>query len=247
MWHRAPQPRVPDEIRLYAVGDIHGRLDLLEQLLHRIDQDAVTAPDKTIIRLFVGDYVDRGPQSAAVIERLLQLQQEQPNSVFLRGNHEQLMLQFLEAPSCYPRWRALGGEETLQSYNVTPPIFEDEATLAKTCGALKRALPPSHLSFLNATELSHISGDYLFVHAGIRPGTFLADQKAQDMLWIREEFLSSNQAFEKFVVHGHSPTGKPEVRKNRIGIDTRAFRTGRLTALRLDGGARRFLTAERPA
>jgi serine/threonine protein phosphatase 1 len=158
-----------------------------------------------------------------------------------------MMLQFLDAPSCYPRWRSLGAEETLQSYDVTPPIFEDEDTLAQTCAALHRALPPSHVSFLNATELSFTSGDYLFVHAGIRPGTFLADQKAQDMLWIRDEFLSSNQQFEKFVVHGHSPTGKPEVRKNRIGIDTRAFRTGRLTALRLDGEARRFLTAEGPA
>jgi serine/threonine protein phosphatase 1 len=226
------------------VGDVHGRLDLLDQLLEQIDRDAA-ATDKTVIRLFVGDYVDRGPHSSAVIERLVQLRRDDLRAVFLRGNHEQMMLQFLETPSCYPRWRALGAEETLQSYDVDPPIFEDESTLAETRQALDRALPPQHLAFLNATGFSYTSGDYLFVHAGIRPGIFLADQEPQDLLWIRDEFLSSSLTFEKFVVHGHSPTGKPEVRPNRIGIDTRAFRTGCLTALRLDGCTRRFLTAER--
>lgn len=245
MWQRASAPRVPDDVRIYAVGDIHGRLDLLDQMLELIDRDVPTARGRTIIRLFVGDYVDRGPHSSAVIARLLLLQREDPEAIFLRGNHEQMMLEFSGTASCYPRWRALGAEETLQSYDVTPPIFEDAGALEETRQALMRAVPAAHWAFLNATRTSYSSGDYLFVHAGIRPGVFLAEQKAHDMMWIREEFLSSKLSFEKFVVHGHSPTGKPEVRRNRIGIDTRAFRTGRLTALCLEGKKQRFVSAVR--
>jgi serine/threonine protein phosphatase 1 len=243
MWHRAPSPSVPDGARIYAVGDIHGRLDLLDRMLGMIEKDAESAAGRVIIRVFVGDYVDRGPHSSAVITRLLQLQRQDSDAVFLRGNHEQMMLEFLRTPSCYPRWRTLGAEETLQSYNVTPPIFEDTRALDETRQALIRAMPPTHLAFLNATQISYTNGDYLFVHAGIRPGVFLADQKPHDLMWIRDPFLSSRQTFEKFVVHGHSPTGKPEIRRNRIGIDTRAFRTGRLTALCLEGKKRRFVSA----
>ena len=245
MWKRAPSPRVPDDVRIYAVGDLHGRLDLLDRMLELIERDATKAGGKNIIRLFVGDYVDRGPHSSAVITRLLQLRREAPGSVFLRGNHEQMMLDFMASPSCYPRWRALGAEETLQSYEVAPPIFEDAHGLAETRDALSRAVPAAHWAFLKATRLSYVSGDYLFVHAGIRPGVFLDEQKPHDLMWIREEFLSSGLNFEKFVVHGHSPTDKPETRPNRIGIDTRAFRTGRLTAVCLDGDKRRFIRAER--
>lgn len=243
MWHRASSPRVSDDVRIYAVGDIHGRLDLLDRMLDLIDRDAASAADKTVIRLFVGDYVDRGPHSSAVIARLLLLQRQDPHAVFLRGNHEQMLLEFLQAPACYPGWRALGAEDTLLSYNVTPPIFEDAGALADTRQELMQAMPRAHLAFLNATRLSYTSGDYLFVHAGIRPGVFLTEQKPHDMMWIREEFLSSKLTFEKFVVHGHSPTGKPEIRRNRIGIDTRAFRTGRLTALCLEGKKQRFVSA----
>jgi serine/threonine protein phosphatase 1 len=232
-------------VRLYAVGDIHGRLDLLDILLELIGRDAASARERKVIRLFVGDYVDRGPHSSAVVARLLQLQREEGDCVFLRGNHDQMMLEFRKNAVCYPRWRALGAEETLQSYGVAPPIFEDPQALEEARQALVKAVPPAHWAFLDATQLSHVSGDYLFVHAGIRPGVFLEEQKPHDMMWIREEFLSSALSFEKFVVHGHSPSDKPDVRANRIGIDTRAFRTGRLTALCLEGDKKRFLRAAR--
>jgi serine/threonine protein phosphatase 1 len=244
MWSRAPSPSTPDNLRLYAVGDVHGRLDLLGRLLEQIERDAATA-GKNVLRIFLGDYVDRGPDSSGVIEYLLTLKRQAPDSIFLRGNHEQMMLEFLEKPACYPRWRGLGAEDTLLSYNVSPPIFEDLGAYQETRQELLNVLPVAHRTFLGETRISYASGDYLFVHAGIRPGVFLADQKVQDLLWIRDEFLSSKLSFEKFVVHGHSPTGKPEVRSNRIGIDTRAFKTGVLTALCLDGTGRRFLNTTR--
>jgi serine/threonine protein phosphatase 1 len=232
-------------LRVYAIGDIHGRLDLLGRLLEQIDRDAASAAGKPILRVFLGDYVDRGPDSCGVIEHLLALRRRAPDTVFLRGNHEQMMMEFLEKPACYARWRNLGAEDTLLSYNVSPPVFEDQRAYEETRQELLKAMPPEHRQFLAATQIFHASGDYLFVHAGIRPGVFLGDQQPQDMLWIRDEFLSSKLTFEKFVVHGHSPTGKPEIRNNRIGIDTRAFKTGILTALCLDGKDRRFLSATR--
>jgi serine/threonine protein phosphatase 1 len=245
MWRKTPQPSVPDGLRVYAIGDIHGRLDLLEQLLEMIDQEAAGAPGKQVIRIFLGDYIDRGSASAGVIERLIEIRQRDPGAVFLRGNHEQVLLEFLDSPERYESWRAFGADETLISYNVAPPAFEDLRAYEETRNALRLELPPEHLAFVNATAYSKVIGDYLFVHAGIRPGVFLGEQRPHDMMWIRDEFLNSPAKFEKIVVHGHTPRDKPDIRPNRIGVDTKAYKSGRLTALALEGTQKRFLTAQK--
>jgi len=242
MWHRPARPSVPAGLRIYAIGDVHGRLDLLDRLLETIHGDASRARDQTAIRVFLGDYIDRGPDSAGVIARLTELQERDPHAIFLRGNHEQMLLDFLNDPNCYQAWCKLGGEQTLLSYDVMPPLFEEESVSQDVHGAFSLALPKQHLKFIASTKYIHVEGDYLFVHAGIRPQTHLSEQDPQDLMWIREEFLSSSNKFEKIVVHGHSGQKTPAVRPNRIGIDTLAYKTGNLTALVLEGTKRRFIT-----
>ena len=241
MWYRPARPSVPEGLRIYAIGDVHGRLDLLDRLLEKIDHDASRGRDQTAVRVFLGDYVDRGPDSAGVLAKLLEIQQHDPHAVFLRGNHEQMLLDFLNDAHCYPQWCQLGGEQTLLSYGVTPPLFDENEALKNVHEAFVRALPKQHLTFLNATKYTHVEGDYLFVHAGIRPHVQLNEQDPRDLMWIRENFLSSSSKFEKMVVHGHSGKKSPVVRPNRIGIDTQAYRTGTLTALVLEGMKRRFI------
>jgi serine/threonine protein phosphatase 1 len=241
MWHRPARPSVPAGLRVYAIGDVHGRLDLLDRLLETIHHDASRARDQTAIRVFLGDYVDRGPDSAGVIARLIELQERDPRAVFLRGNHEQMFLDFLDDPNCYQAWCKLGAEQTLLSYDVTPPLFEEDSVFQDVRGAFALALPEQHLKFIGLTKYMHVEGDYLFVHAGIRPQVHFNEQSPQDLMWIREDFLSSSGKFEKVVVHGHSGHNAPDVRRNRIGIDTLAYKTGDLTALVLEGTKRRFL------
>ena len=241
MWHRPAGPSVPVGQRVYAIGDVHGRLDLLDRLLETIDRDALKARDQSAVSVFLGDYIDRGPDSAGVIARLIELQHRDPNAVFLRGNHEQMLLDFLNDPNCYQAWCQLGGEQTLLSYNVTPPLFEEDSSIQDVHGTFARALPEQHLRFIGSTKYMHVEGDYLFVHAGIRPDAHFNEQDPQDLMWIRDEFLSSSVKFEKVVVHGHSGHKEPAVRPNRIGIDTMAYKTGHLTALVLEGTNRRFL------
>jgi calcineurin-like phosphoesterase family protein len=241
MWHRPARPSVPAGSRVYAVGDVHGRLDLLDRLLDIIDRDALKARDQTAVRVFLGDYIDRGPDSAGVIARLIELQHRDPNAIFLRGNHEQMLLDFMNDPNCYQAWSRLGGEQTLLSYDVAPPLFEEESILEDVHGAFTLALPEQHLRFIGSTKYMHVEGDYLLVHAGIRPDARFNEQDPQDLMWIREEFLSSSVKFEKVIVHGHSGQKEPVVRPNRIGIDTIAHKTGHLTALVLEGTKRRFL------
>ena len=241
MWHRPARPSVPAGLRVYAIGDIHGRLDLLDRLLELIQADASRARDQTAVRVFLGDYIDRGPDSAGVIARLIELQERDPNAIFLRGNHEQMLLDFLDDPNFYQAWCKLGGEQTLLSYDVTPPLFEEDSVFQDVHGAFAAAMPERHLKFIGSTKFMHVEGDYLFAHAGIRPQVHFSEQNPQDLMWIREEFLSSSSKFEKVVVHGHSGQKGPDVRPNRIGIDTLAYKTGTLTALVLEGTKRRFL------
>jgi serine/threonine protein phosphatase 1 len=226
---------------VYAIGDIHGRRDLLEQLLDAIAADRTNWPGKTQL-IFLGDYVDRGSQSREVIDTLLAL----PRSftpTFLRGNHDQCALDFLRQPSCLREWLDLGGAETLRSYGIRPPRQFDSEALVSLRNAFAAALPPEHLSFLTGLLPSVILGDYLFVHAGIRPGVSLDRQSPRDMLWIRDEFLRSAADYGKIIVHGHSPHPSPVKRHNRIGIDTGAYLTGKLTALILEGEKHRFLSS----
>lgn len=233
---------VPRGMRVYAVGDIHGRLDLLDQLLGQIERDAGQAPDFLKYLVFLGDYVDRGPESSGVIDRLAAGLSPAFGAVCLRGNHEEAMQAFLTDLRAAPGWLTYGGDATLASYGVPAPAPDAPPEhLMEAQRLLNLALPRHHRNFLSDLR-SHLTiGDYHFVHAGIRPGVPLDQQDDSDRLWIRNEFLGSRSDHGKIVVHGHTIAPEPELRANRIGIDTGAFATNRLTALVLEGAARRFL------
>ena len=239
------RPRIPPGERIYAVGDIHGRDDLLAAVHGAIADDMREHPIEQTVVVYLGDYVDRGPESFEVLDRLIHGRLPGARSVYLKGNHEQMMLDFLNDAQDTP-WLMNGGDATLASYGVPPPHPWVEAPeLAQVRALLRAAVPESHLEFLSGLQFSFRSGDYLFVHAGIRPDRPPEDQEARDLLWIRGPFLSSTQDFGVRVVHGHSITPEPEIRPNRIGIDTGAFHSGRLTCLVLEGGTMRFLGRRR--
>ncbi|MFQ5955692.1 MAG: metallophosphoesterase family protein [Kiloniellales bacterium] len=228
--------RVPDDSRVYAVGDIHGRLDLLMAVEDLILEDAAKAPERRKVVVYLGDYVDRGPESRGVIEHLREAPLTGFERVYLIGNHESMMLAFLEDLGAGPGWMWNGGDATLMSYGVAAPTaWTDRNQLEAAQDGLERALPQSHREFLAALVLSHREGDYLFVHAGIRPGVALDKQDPNDLVWIREEFLDSSADHGVMVVHGHTIREQPVRRPNRIGIDTGAYFTGRLTCLILAG------------
>jgi serine/threonine protein phosphatase 1 len=237
------QPTLPPGQLLYAVGDIHGRLDLLESLLGMIAQDAparASVPQKTLV--FVGDYIDRGPDSRGVIERLIGDPLPGFDAHFLKGNHEAILLDFLEEPPLLNHWLMNGGDATMRSYGVdVERLVRLRAPSEIWRNAFADTLPESHLRFFRQLKLSVSFGDYLFVHAGVRPGVPLGAQSEADLVWIREPFLESVERFGKVVVHGHTPGREPVTRPNRIGIDTGAVFTGRLTALKLQDESRDFL------
>jgi len=219
---------LPKGLRVYAVGDIHGRADLLEQVFARIDEDNARHPGMQEIEVFIGDYVDRGPDSAAVINHLVE-RSTYRKTVFLRGNHEALMLAFLQNPSALAEWEPVGGIATLISYGLQGVLKADQEQQIELCASFNRVLPPSHRNFLQDLRPSYVCGDYFFVHAGVRPGLPLSQQEDQDMLWIRSDFLEHAGPFGKIVVHGHTPVMQPQILGNRINIDTGAFATGKLT------------------
>jgi len=228
----------PPGALIYAIGDVHGRLDLLESLTSAILDDAARsgATGKPEI-IFVGDYVDRGPASAGVIDHVMALARRPDITVHaLKGNHEETMLAFLDDPRTGQVWAEFGGLQTLASYDVAAPaVRSDLEAWEVTRQAFIAATPPAHVAFLKALELYVVAGDYVFVHAGLRPGVPLAGQTEQDLLWIRREFLEATRPFEKKVIYGHTPQRDAVVEPHRIGIDTGAFVTGVLTALRLSG------------
>ena len=230
----------PEGVRLYAVGDIHGRLDLLEKLLDRIATEESDLPKKLI---FLGDYVDRGAHSRGVIDRLIGLTTKSEAHVFLKGNHEAAMLNFMEAPDENESWLEWGGMETLESYGVNAPASKTADYLASE---LKNNIPPTHLAFLEGLELSYAAGDYFFAHAGVKPGRTLDEQEEEDLLWIRREFhrCPKDQRPDKVIVHGHHPEDRPVDTNWRIGVDTGAVWSGVLTAVVLEGTNRRFITAK---
>lgn len=235
---RLQEARLPPGLRIYAVGDIHGRSDLLDRLHAMIEADMQTAPDRRLI-IYLGDYVDRGPDSAAVVERLCRYRPRNVESIALLGNHEAMMLDFLDAPNAAPLWLANGGDATLRSYDVRVPQPGEGFHMAHR--ALQGVLPPHHLRFLQDLAVQVRFGDYLFVHAGIKPGLPLDHQSREQMIWIRDVFLDSGADHGFIVVHGHTVAREVEWRPNRIGIDTGAYATGHLTALVLEGGERRLL------
>jgi len=235
-------PTLPEGQILYAVGDIHGRLDLLEDLLSLIERDARASNAGRRTLVFLGDYVDRGPDSRGVVERLVTDLPQGFDAHFLKGNHEAILLDFLDDPWRLDHWLMNGGEETMRSYGVgTKRLAQLGAAAEIWRQAFAEALPEAHLRFFRDLQLSVSFGDYLFVHAGLRPGVPLAAQSEADLIWIRGPFLNHAGSFDKIVVHGHTPGEEPVTRQNRIGIDTGAVFTGRLTALRLEGSSRKFL------
>lgn len=240
-WRQAPG-RLPEGRRIYAIGDVHGRLDLLRALIAAIDTEQKDAGTARPTLVLLGDYVDRGPDSRGVVETLIEGPLPAFERVHLRGNHEASFLRFLDDIAVGPSWLYYGGAETLASYGIAAARDEDDpARLAALQAAFAAALPESHRAFMRGLEPCRAIGGYLFVHAGVRPGVPLAGQSLDDLLWIRGEFLRSPADHGHVVVHGHTIDRKPQVRRNRIGIDTGAFATGVLTCLVLEADRYRLI------
>lgn len=227
--------------RAYAIGDIHGRLDLLEALLEEIHADLSARPAEETLLVFVGDLIDRGPHSAQVVERLRTYRRDGVRPVFLLGNHEEILLRVLRGEAELIRsWLRFGGTECLKSYGFDArrlADLRDEEALA----AIRGAIPSQHVSFFESFCDTCRFGDYLFVHAGIRPGIELEAQRQSDLRWIREPFLSDETDHGFVVVHGHTITESVDEQSNRIGIDTGAYRSGILTTVGIEGRERWFL------
>jgi serine/threonine protein phosphatase 1 len=234
------KPRLPSGRRIYAIGDIHGRADLLSGLFARIDDDLKARPTAEAIQVLLGDYIDRGSSSRQVIDMLI-ARGRNDNLVPLMGNHEAFALEFLREPRLLSEWKSIGGLATILSYGIIPPRGEDDRSGAEVAKALLKSLPDGHHRFLHSLALSFSCGDYFFVHAGVRPGVPLQLQSQDDLLWIRQDFLLHEGDFGKIIVHGHTPTQEPEVRSNRINIDTGAYATGYLTCLVLEDDRMNFL------
>lgn len=230
-----------------AIGDIHGRLDLLDRLIDQIKAKLTLSKRGTRpVLIFLGDYVDRGASSKGVIDRVIGLAAEADFEVrAMKGNHEEALLTFLQDVGSGPAWIEHGGAQTLRSYGVNPPMLRaDDEAWARARAAFTEALPPEHLGFLSSLELSVVCGDYVFVHAGVRPSAPLSAQVEHDLLWIRQDFLTASGPFEKIVVHGHSPELEPFLGQHRIGIDTGAYATGVLTAVLLEDTERTVIQAK---
>ena len=235
------QPKGARGYRAYVVGDVHGRLDLLEQLLGQIENDWTERPARKVLVVFLGDLVDRGPHSAQVVERLRTFSTAGVRTVFLLGNHEEVLLRILEGDaSVIPSWLRFGGAECLASYG-SDPLKVARSADAEAVRLVRETIPDEHVEFLRTFGDTCRFGDYLFVHAGIRPGVSIDEQLQSDLRWIREPFLLDETDHGCVVVHGHTIIPEVEERTNRIGIDTGAYRTGVLTALVIEGAERRYL------
>jgi diadenosine tetraphosphatase ApaH/serine/threonine PP2A family protein phosphatase len=232
---RAQNPN--QNTRIYAIGDIHGRLDLLDRVIAAIHRDVeVHGPGGLTVTL--GDYIDRGLDSRGVLDRLA-VNPFPTSYIALKANHESMLEAFLADPALGRYWGSQGGEETLRSYDVL--VRKRMRSYEAAADRLRAALPAAHVSFLQSLKTSLSHGKYFFCHAGVRPGIPLERQSDEDLLWIRDEFLDSKLNFGKVVIHGHTPVPEPEVRPNRINVDTGAFATGRLTCVALDEDGHRFL------
>ena len=229
---------------MYAVGDIHGRADLLAQMHRLIAEDAaLLTPGTSKVVIYLGDYVDRGLESRQVIDLLIRDRLEGFQTVHLFGNHDAWLLSFLVDATIGPIWLRYGGDATMVSYGVRLGVpLDDVRYYEQLQDDLRQRIPRRHVEFLQGLELSFESGDYLFVHGGVDPARPLDQQATDDLLWIREPFLSSRRDLGRVVVHGHTVESEPIVRANRIGIDTGACWTGCLTCLVLEEGVFRFLT-----
>lgn len=235
--------RAPDGMRLYAIGDVHGRRDLLDAMHERIESEiARDRPDDYRI-LHLGDYVDRGADSAGVIDRLIAAQAADPRILALGGNHDVGFLDFLGVPDPAGLFARFGGVETALSYGVRLDPHDSRAFAAQAA-ELRAAVPAAHRTFLRGLPFSLAFGDFFFCHAGIRPGVPLDKQEPRDLIWIRDAFLSYSGLHPKVVVHGHTPAPRPQILANRVNVDTGAYLSNRLTALVVDGASKRTIEIE---
>ena len=239
------RPRMAEGVRVYAVGDIHGRSDLLDELQRKMVDDAANGAGKKIVQVFLGDYVDRGSDSKGVVDWLLQPPPAGWERICLKGNHEATLLEFLERPEILREWRRYGGLETLYSYGVDLKSLRGVDAPEVLLKEFREKLPDAHHAFFSGLPLTVEFGDYFFAHAGVRPGKRLEKQSEEDLLWIRDDFLVSQTDFGKIVVHGHSAREEPELLGNRINLDTGAYITGKLTCLVLDGERQHLLQVGR--
>lgn len=230
--------------RIYAIGDVHGRFDLMQALMDKIARHhAALPPTASLHIIFLGDLIDRGPDSLKVLDYLHQAQKKMPGLIVLQGNHEEVLLRVLGGDQRALRnWMTYGGVQTLESMGLRPPASGDD--LDDCLARIRRAVPSALTSWLRRLPLTAESGDYFFCHAGVRPGVPLNRQKREDLLWIRDDFLEDTTPHGAIVVHGHSINPQVDMRGNRIGIDTGAYTTGVLTALYLEGDRREVIQAE---
>lgn len=229
----------PPGLRIYAIGDVHGRFDLLEEMHARIAQQIARDRPADFRVIHVGDYVDRGPRSRDVLDFLVERTRD-PRFVALAGNHDAGFLEFLARPAADGLFAAHGGAETALSYGVRAD-FSTDRMARETANALLAVMPRAHLAFLEGLPRSVALGDFFFCHAGIRPGIALSAQSADDLIWIRGPFLKHPGLHEKVVVHGHTPAGEPEIMPNRVNIDTGAWMSNVLTAISVEGKRKRIL------
>lgn len=230
--------QVPAGQRIYAIGDVHGRLDLLNALMDGIQADDKRRGPAQSSIIFLGDLIDRGPNSAQVVARAMELNAGPWNCQFLLGNHEEVFLKALSGDlKALAFFTRIGGRETILSYGISGEEYRDSDYTALHA-LLAERVPALHIAFLQRFEDMIVVGDFAFVHAGVKPGRALADQRATDLRWIRSEFLDHNDDFEKIIVHGHTITEEVEVRSHRIGLDTGAYSSGKLTAMGFEGGER---------
>jgi serine/threonine protein phosphatase 1 len=232
----SPRPKLPNGVRVYAMSDIHGCAHLLEQMFAVIDADMSNSRPYRAIEVFLGDYIDRGPDSRRTLDLLIQRSRHR-NTVFLKGNHEAYFTSVLDDPSRLGEWLKVGGLQTMVSYGLSaaPDLGKEEQS--DLVRVLRSSMPPQHIEFLRQLRPTFTCGDFFFVHAGVRPGIALSEQREQDLLWIRDEFLQSKKRFGKYVVHGHTPVRQAELLENRANIDTGAYATGNLTLLSIQGNS----------
>ncbi|MER9401545.1 serine/threonine protein phosphatase [Mesorhizobium sp. M0615] len=240
--------RAPDGVRLYAIGDVHGRLDLLAAMHRRIESELEYKPTSDWRVIHLGDYVDRGPESKGVIDFLIEAQKRDPRHLMLAGNHDIGFLDFLDEPDPEGLFIRYGGVQTAQSYGVDlaghASWFGKAEALRRGHQALVNAVPQAHVDFLRSLQLSLISGDFFFCHAGVRPYVPLESQSPQDLVWIRDVFHNHPGLYPKVIVHGHTPVPEAEVMPNRVNVDTLAWQSGMLSALAVDGADKRILTVQ---
>jgi serine/threonine protein phosphatase 1 len=246
-WNRSAQKTKAEmvpEVVAYAVGDVHGSARLLRAMIARLLADSALHVGKRATIVFLGDYVDKGDDSRGVIEELMRAKVDpRADWVMLKGNHEDALLTFLRRPDYGPQWMSIGGAQTLNSYGVlAPPRGAEPGLWATAAATLRRAMGARHLSFLQSLPTSHRLGGYFFAHAGVRPGVDLDAQDDNDLMWIRGPFLKDKAPLPAVVVHGHSPDLEPYRDYRRIGVDTGAYATGRLTAVRLLGAQAALVT-----